>query len=60
MTKNDCLLRFNRARKKSDDAIADPTTTVDKGKALEKSLELVTQAVMAAEVNLLKRGMFFF
>jgi hypothetical protein len=60
MTKNDCLQRFNKAQKKSDDAIADPTTTVERGKALEKSLELATQAVMAAELNLLKRGKAFF
>ena len=47
-------------RKKSDDAIANPTTTVDRGKALEKSLELATQAVMEAELHLLKRGKSFF
>ena len=56
MKMNDCLQRFNMAQKKSDDAIADPTTTVERGKALEKSLELATQAVMEAELHLLKRG----
>ena len=56
LTKNDCLQRFNKARKKSDDAISDPTTTVDRGKALEQSLELATQHVMEAELLLLKRG----
>jgi hypothetical protein len=46
--------------KKSDEAIADPTTHVDRKKALEKSLELATQQVMQAELNLLKRGKAFF
>ena len=48
---NDCLQRFNKAQNKSDDAIADPTTTVERGKALEKSLELATQLVMEAELT---------
>ena len=60
LTKDDCLLRHRRAMKRSDDAIADPTTSVDRNKALEKSLELATQQVMTAELNLLKRGKAFF
>ena len=60
MKKNDCLQRFNKAQKKSDDAIDNPTTTVERGKALEKSLELATQQVMEAELNPLKKGKAFF
>ena len=60
LTKDDCLLRHRRAMKRSDDAIADPTTSVDRNKALEKSLELATQQVMTAELSLLKRGKAFF
>jgi hypothetical protein len=60
LAKGDCLKRFERARKKSDDAIADPTTSVERAKALEKSLELATQQVMEAELALLKRGKAFF
>jgi len=59
LKRNDCLQRFNKAQKKSDGAIADPTTMVDKGRALEISLELATQAVMEAELHLLKRGKTF-
>jgi hypothetical protein len=45
---------------KSDHAIKDPTSTVDQKKVLEKSLELAIQAVMEAELYLLKRGKAFF
>ena len=54
--KSECLQRFNKAQKKSDDAVKDPTLTVDRLKALEKSLELATQQVMEAKLPPLKRG----
>ena len=60
MKKNDCIQRFNKAQKKSNDAIANQTTKVDRAKALKRSLELATQAVMEAELHLLKRGKYFF
>ena len=60
MKKDDCIQSFNKAQKKSDDAIANPATKVDKAKALERSLELATQAVMESELHLLKRGKSFF
>jgi hypothetical protein len=56
----DCTLRFTVAQKKSDDSIADPTTTPERAKALERSLELATKAVVAAEKQQLKRGKAFF
>ena len=42
MRKDDCIQRFNKAKKKSDDAITDPTTTVERAAALKRSLELAT------------------
>ena len=48
------------AQKKLDDSIANPTTLVDRAKALERSLELAIQAVMEAEVHLEKKGKSFF
>ena len=60
MAKEDCSLRFIAAQKKLDDAIADPTTTPERAKALKKSLELVTTAVVVAEKIVLKRGKAFF
>ena len=60
MTKEDFSLSFRAAQKKSDKAIADPTTTPERAKALEKSLELATTAVVIAEKTLLKRGKAFF
>ena len=60
MAKEDCSLRFKAAQKKTDDAIADPTTTPERAKALEKILELATTAVVAAEKTVLKRGKIFF
>ena len=54
------MQRFEKAQKNSDDAIADPTTKVDRAKALERSLELATQAVMEAGLHLLTRGKSFF
>ena len=60
MKRDDCLERFSKAQKKSNDAIANPTTTVDMGKALKRSLELATKAVMEAELHLLRRGKSFF
>ena len=47
-------------QKKSDDSIADPTTTPERAKALGRSLELATQAVMEAELHVDKRGKSFF
>ena len=55
-----CVTQCNKAQKKSDNAIKDPTSTVDQRKVLEKSLELAIQAVMEAELHLLKRGKAFF
>ena len=40
------MTQFNKAQKKSDNTIKDPTRTVEQKKVLEKSLELATQAVM--------------
>ena len=60
MKKDDCILRFTAAQKKSDDSIANPTTTPERAKALERSLELATQAVMEAELHVDKRGKSFF
>ncbi len=54
------MTQFNKAQKKLDNAIKDPTRTEDEKKVLAKSLELATQAVMEAEVHLLKRGKAFF
>ena len=48
-TNEDCSLQFNAAQKKSDDAIADPTTTPERAKELKKSLKLATTAVVTAE-----------
>ena len=58
--KGQCVTQCNKAQKKSDNAIKDPTSTVDEKKVLEKSLELAIQAVMEAELHLLKRGKAFF
>ena len=49
-TKEDCSLQFSGAQKKSNEAIADPTTTPERAKVLEKSLELATAAVVVAEM----------
>ncbi len=54
------MTQFNKAQKKLDYAIKDPTSTEDKKKVLKKSLELATQAVMQAELLMLKRGKAFF
>ncbi len=59
-TKEDCSLQFNAAQKKSNNAIADPTTTPERAKALNKSLELATAGVVVAEKTVLKRGKAFF
>ena len=59
MSKEDFSLRFDAAQKKSDDSITDPTTTPERAKALEKSLELATAAVVLAEKTQLKRGKDF-
>jgi hypothetical protein len=58
-TKEDCSLQFNVAQKKSDKAIADPTTAPERAKALKKSLELATAAVVMADKTILKRGKAF-
>ena len=58
-TKDECSLRFNAAKKKSGNAIADPTTPQEMGKVLKKSLELATTAVVVAEKTVLKRGRHF-
>ena len=60
LIKEDCQKRFTAAQKKSDASIANPTTTVERAKALEKSLELAIQAVMEAELQILTRGKSFF
>ena len=54
--KEDCTSRFNAAQQKPDNAIADPTTTPERAKVLEKSLELATAVVVVAEKTVLKRG----
>jgi len=54
--KEDCTQRFMAAQKKSDDSIADPTTTPERTKALKRSLELATEALMEAKLHVLKRG----
>ena len=46
--------------KKSNGSISNPTMTEERAKALQKSLELATQAVMEAELHVLKRGRSFF
>ena len=58
--KSQCLQQFEKAQKKSDNAVKDPTLTVEHRKALKKSLELATQAVMEAKLHLTKRGKAFF
>ncbi len=58
--KGQCVTQCNKAQKKSDNAIKDPTSTVDEKKVLKKSLELAIQAVMEAELHLLKRRKAFF
>ena len=60
LKKEDCQKRFDTAQKKSDSSIANPTKTVERAKALEKSLELAIQAVMEAKVHRGKRGKSFF
>ena len=59
-SKEDCSLRFKVAQKKSNVAIADPTTTPERAKALKKSLELAAAAVVVAEKTVLKSGRAFF
>jgi hypothetical protein len=56
MKRDDSILRFETAQKKSDTSIADPTTSPERAKALERSLELATQAVMEAELHVDRRG----
>ena len=56
----DCTSRFMAAQQKLDKAIADPTTSADRMKALKKSLELATTAVVLAVKSILKRGKQFF
>ena len=51
LKKEDSKLRFTAAQKKSDDSIANPTTTPERAKALERSLELAIQAVMESELH---------
>ena len=60
MKKDDAILQFTAAQKKSDDSIANPTTSPERAKALERSLELAIQAVMEAELHVEKRGKSFF
>ena len=59
MNKEDCSLRSKAAQKLSDDAIADPTTTPERLKALKTSLELATTAVVVTEKIVEKRGEAF-
>ena len=60
MKKEDSTQRFTVAQKKSGDSIADPTTTPERAKALKKSLELATMAVMEAELHVQNRIKSFF
>ena len=60
MKKKDCTQRFDKAQKKSNTAITDPTMGVDRAKALKRSLKLAKQALMEAELHLLKRVKSFF
>ena len=60
MTKEDCMIQFTAAEKKSNNSITGPTATVERAKALERSLELAIQAVMEAELHLEKKGKSFF
>ena len=48
MKRDNSILRFKTAQKKSDTSIADPTTLPGRAKALERSLEIATQAVIEA------------
>ena len=50
----DCNTRFNNAQKTLDNAYADPTTSTDRKKALEKSLELATTDVELAGKKILR------
>ena len=59
-SKEDCFLLYQAAQKKSDNSIADPTTTPEMAKVLEKSLELAVSTVVTAEKTLEKRGKAFF
>ena len=52
MKKDDCQKRFVTAQKKSGNSIANPIMTVERAKALERSLELAIRAVMEAKVHL--------
>ena len=56
----DCPSRFNTNQQKLNKANADPTTTPERKKALEKSQELATTAVDLAEKTIPKRGKQFF
>ncbi len=56
----DCQKQFAAAQKKSDYSIANPTLSVERAKALKRSLELVIQSVMEAELHVEKRGKDFF
>ena len=56
MRRDDSMILFTAAQKKSDDSITDPTTTQERAKALKRSLELATKAMMEAELHVLKRG----
>ena len=56
----DCTSRVNTAQQKFDDAIADPTTTPERKKAIQKSLELATTSMVLAEKTIPKRRKQFF
>jgi hypothetical protein len=60
MQKEDCQKLFTAVQKKSNDSIAAPTTTVDRAKALKRSLELAIQALMESELHLENKGKSFF
>ena len=56
----DCNARFKGAQQKLDKAIADPTTTPERTKALKKSLELATAQVELADKTIPTKGNHFF
>jgi len=56
----DFTTRLTSSQKKLDDANADHTTSADRKKALEKSLQLATTAVELAENIIPKKGKSLF
>ena len=52
----ECFPRKNTAQKKFDDAKADPKTTKERHKALERSLVLAGTAIVEVKSSILKKG----